>query len=139
MNPVVESLLEIVQADPLPAAHTSSHWQRYGREVIAERNDSGLILRAAGFETLHPMGVLSQVLHAVERLSYRPVTSELKSYPRIWRAARDLAHELSSGPNFNVFKSACVLSVLVDHWAEFKLIPKTFALIGAMGMGFLER
>lgn len=136
MNAVIESLLQIVDANPLPAGHTSSHWQRHGSETIVERRGGELVLRASGFETVHAGRVRSRVLHGLERLSYRLVTSRLRSYPAVWRVAKGLASDLSGTPNFNVFKSACALTVLADHWAAHGLAPKTFVLIGD-GYGFL--
>lgn len=136
MNSVIESLLQIVRTDPLPPAHTSSHWQRYGRETTVERRGDELVLRASGFEAIDPRGVRSRALHLVERLSYRSVTSRLRNYPSVWQAAKRLAFDLSGIPNFNVLKSACALAVLTDHWAAYGLSPKVFVLIGD-GYGFL--
>lgn len=136
MNPVIESLLKIVETDPIPDVHISSFWRGYGRETIVERRGDDLTLRAAGFDTIHRMGIRARALHAVERLSYRSVTFQSKSYSRIWRVARHLAHDLQGGPNFYVFKSACALAVLADHWTVHGLSPKTFAVIGD-GYGFL--
>lgn len=137
MNPVIESLLEIVDKDPLPAAWTSSHWQRYGRETFIERRAEHLVLRPVGFEGIERPRFRGGILHLVERLSYRSVTSQLKSYAPIWRMSKQLARDLSGGVNFYVFKSTCALAVLTEHWRASRLSPRTFALIGD-GYGFLS-
>lgn len=135
MNHVIETLLEIVAADPLPAAHTSSHWQRYGRETLVERAGDCLVLRPAGFEGIEQLRLNGRIVHLVERLSYRSVTSRLKSYAPVWRMSKQLAHDLSGVVNFYVFKSTCALAVLTDHWLAYGLSARTFALIGD-GYGF---
>ncbi|MBI4256644.1 hypothetical protein HY626_01140 [Candidatus Uhrbacteria bacterium] len=136
MNHVIEMLLEMVEADPLPAAHTSSHWQRYGRETLIERRGEQLVLRPVGFEGIMRPQFGGVILHWVERLTYRSVTSQLKSYAPIWRMSKQLARDLSGGVNFYVFKSTCALAVLAEHWAAYRLSPRTLALIGD-GYGFL--
>ena len=139
MHPVIDELLDLVAEDSLPAAHTSSHWREDGREIVVERRAHELCLRPKSFETVSPMGRVWRSLSVVERYSYRPVTARFKRYPEVWQAATQLARDLTGGPhyNFNVFKSACALSVLADHWEAGGLHPMTFAMIGD-GCGFLS-
>ncbi len=136
MNPVIESLLQIVEADPLPVAHTSSYWQRYGSETLVERRGAEIVLRGAGFGSMYARNPTTRLLHALERLSYRSVTSHLKSYPYVWQTAKRLARDLSFGLTFDVWKCAVSLALLADHWKAHGLAPRTFALIGD-GYGFL--
>lgn len=136
MNPVLEALLEIVEHDPLPAAHTSSHWKEHGQQTIVERVQNGLQLRASGFETVGQMSIQGRLLHTLERFSYSPTTSRSKSFSSIWKEAVHLTRKLAVHPNFAVLRSVCALSVLVDHCVEQGLSPKSFAVIGD-GCGFL--
>ena len=136
MPPLLDALLEIVDSDPLPSGHTSSHWREYGRQTVVERRAGTLTLRASGFETVDRMSFRGRILHGLERLSYRSATAQLKPYTRIWGLARRLADDLSAHPNFYVLKSACALAVLVEHWDAHGISPRTFALIGD-GYGFL--
>lgn len=139
MNPVIESLLEIVDTDPLPAVHTSSHWQRYGRETIVERQNNGLVLLGFGFGVVRARGFRRYILRVItgaERVSYQQVAARLKNYRSVWRTATNLASDLSFDMTFDVWKQAIALAVLEDHWAEHDLLPRTFALIGD-GYGFL--
>lgn len=136
MDRVIEILLERVAAEPLPVEHTSSHWLRYGQETVVERRGNELLLRASGFEIVTARSLPDRALSSLERLSYRSVTMRLRSYPAVWRVATTLVRDLSATPNFNVFKSACVLSILVDHFTAHRLDPQVFALIGD-GYGFL--
>ena len=136
MNAVTKSLLDVVEADPLPPAHTSSHWQRYGQETVVERCGDRVVLQASGFEAVTRMSKRGRLLHGIERLSYRSVTSQLRSYPAVWQAAKRLTGDLSVHPSFTVLKCACALATLVDHWTMHGISPRTFALIGD-GFGFL--
>ena len=131
----VRVLLEIARADALPAADTSSHWERYGRETALVETAGALEVRASGFETVRPMGARGRALAALERVSYRPAVRRIRSFGRVWPEAQRLAHDLGAAPNFNVLKSACALGVLMDHWDEYGLRPTTFTLIGD-GFGF---
>ena len=136
MHPVIETLLELVAADPLPASHTSSHWQRYGTETrVACRGDE-LILRPAGFNTVAHPRLGGRILSACERISYAPVTAGLRSFSTVWSVAKRLAAQLGGGPDFHVLKHACACSVLMDHWQRHRLSPTRIALIGD-GDGFL--
>lgn len=136
LKAVLEPLLEIVQTDPLPSLHTSSHWQRYGQETVVERRGDTLFLRSSAFENVDRMSIRGRALYTVDRLSYRAASARLAAYPTVWRAARHLIRDLSGHPNFTLHKSACVLSLLVDHWRVHGLSPKVFALIGD-GQGIL--
>ena len=132
---VIETLLSLAEADPLPPADTSSHWRRFGAETVARRDGGRLILRASGFETVGKQGSRGRVLTAIERWSYRRVTCSLRSYRSVSQTAAGVCRDLGVSSNFNVFKSVCALSVLVDHWDEHGLRPRTAALIGD-GFGF---
>lgn len=136
MNPVIESLLEIVDRDPLPVEYASSHWQRYGRETIVERRGDDLVLRGSGFGVVYASGRRWQIVHALERLSYRRVIARLNSFASVWRTATDLARDLSFDLTFDVWKQSGALAVLTDHWRAYGLTPKIFTLIGD-GYGFL--
>ena len=135
MNPVIEELLQIIEKDPLPDAHTSSHWKLFGRETIVARHGDELILKGYGFESTQG-SALAGMAKAFERLSYREVTARIDSYNSVWRTARGLARDLSFDLTFYVWRQAVALAVLVDHWSTYNLAPRTFALIGD-GHGFL--
>ncbi len=132
----MDSLLDLVATDPLPRAHTSSHWEQFGRDTVVRRRGDDIVLEARGFEPIVRRGVAGRVVNLLERLSYRRVTSSLHSYPSVWKTATHLARDLSGSPTFNVFKSAVAFALLVDHWTRYRLSPKTFAVIGD-GYGFL--
>lgn len=106
--------------------------------MIVQRHGDRLILQTSGFDTVPRMSIRGRTIHLVERLSYLFVTSKLRCYRHVWRVAKPLAREISGGRNFNVtvFRSACALAVLADHWKTFGLSPRIFALIGD-GSGFL--
>lgn len=138
MHPVIDELVTLSERDPFPAGHTSSYWQRYGHQIVVERTADGLAVRASSLETVEPVGLASRLLCGLERWSYRSVTAQLHSYPDMWRVAKRLAWQLAGGPHltFQVFKSACALSVLADHATTWRLEPQTCLLIGD-GCGFL--
>lgn len=136
MNPVIEELLQIVETDPLPEADTSSHWSLYGRKTIVERRGDNLVLIGSGFGSMDEGGRLARAAGMVERLTYWPVTTRIRSYASIWRTARRLAHDLSVDLRFDVWKQSVALALLADHWAAYSLSPRTFAVIGD-GHGFL--
>jgi hypothetical protein len=135
MNPAIEELLTIVETDPLPEAHTSSHWRLYGRKTVVQRHGDELVLRGYGFGSMEGHGLPWQAAQTIERWSYLRVTSRLTSYPSVWKAAKRLARDLSFDLTFDVWRQSVALAVLVDHWAEYNLHPKTFAMIGD-GYGF---
>ena len=135
MNPVIESLLEIADQDPLPVAHTSSHWQHHGGETIVQRQGDQLLLRSSGFTAHSKTGLLGKLLYGLERLSYTTVTNRLRSYPSVWHEAKKLARDLRVDLTRHEWSNAVVLAFIVDHLNDFNLSPKTFALIGD-GEGF---
>lgn len=106
---VTETLLSLAESDPLPSADTSSHWQRFGAETVARRENGQLVLRASGFESLGRQGPRGRILSLVERQSYRHVTSALRSYRSVSHTAAKVCKDLRVSPNFNVFKSVCAL------------------------------
>lgn len=136
MNPVFESLLEVVNKDPYPAAHTSSYWQEHGQRNVIERRGEDLILQGWGIGAMARPWFFARALHVLERLSYRRVTVSLASFPIVWQSAKRLAHDLSFGLTFDAWKHAVALATLTDHWAAHGLSPRTFAVIGD-GYGFL--
>ena len=136
MNQALESLLEVVEQDPLPERHTSSHWKDYGSQIVVKRRGERLMLKGAGFTAHSNPNRLCRALYSVERLSYWPVVRTLKSFPSIFRKAKSLARELRVSMSRHEWSSALVLSVLWDHFQEHRLQPRTFALIGD-GDGFL--
>ena len=126
----------MVERDPVPAAHTSSHWQHYGGETIVERSGDELVLRGSGFGTMYAPRPLGQAAHLLQRITYSRVTSRLHSYKSVWRTAIRLARDLQFDLTFDVWKQSVALAVLADHWAAHNLSPRTFAMIGD-GYGFL--
>jgi hypothetical protein len=136
MNPVITSLLALVESDGLPAAHTSSHWQRYGREIVAQRRGKALMLRAAGFTAQSRASLAGRFLYGAERLSYANVTSRLHSYPLVWSETKRLARDLGTDLTGHERTSATAFAVLADHFRHCRLAPKTMAVIGD-GDGFL--
>ena len=135
-HPVAQRLMELVQTGTVPAAHVSSYWEEMGQRIVVEvRADGNWVLQDVGIghsATMHPV---ERLLHVIERLSYLPVSSRLRSYPAIWRLAKQLARETACGLTFDVWKYAMVLATIVDHCQQQELSPKTFALIGD-GNGF---
>lgn len=139
MNQVINTLLDIVETDSLPAADTSLYWRRAGEKTVVKRDGNGLVLRGFGFGVLHPPswgGCALRAVRVVERVSYRRVTMRLKNYSSVWRTSVALARDLSFALTFDVWKQAVALAVLMDHWEARNLSPRTFALIGD-GYGFL--
>ncbi|HBH97588.1 MAG TPA: hypothetical protein DDX89_07380 [Candidatus Omnitrophica bacterium] len=132
----LDALWEIAETDPLPAGHTSSHWQDHGRRTIVERRRGELVLQASGFDTLAHPGLGGRLLHRVERWSYRKTLKRFASFAAVWRLMERLVHDLGGGADFYALKTACVLATLADHWANDRLSPQVFALIGD-GSGLL--
>lgn len=136
---VVSTLVEAAERDPLPAQHTSSFWLAHGVESVVERHGRTITLRpGGGFEQVGRLSLPRRVLSALERASYRRATAQIKHFASAWKAARRLACDLTGGSNmnFNVFKSACALGLLMDHWRAEQLSPRAFTMIGD-GYGFL--
>ena len=52
MNPTIEELIQIAKLDPLPAEHTSSYRQLYGKETVVERKDDELVLMGIAFGSM---------------------------------------------------------------------------------------
>ncbi len=46
MNAVMESLVEVVQADPTPEPHTSSYWKQYSQGFVVRRQGEELVLQS---------------------------------------------------------------------------------------------
>jgi hypothetical protein len=132
---VVDELLRIVERDPLPERDVSSHWRDHGARTLASRSGRGLLLRPSGFQTVHRFGPAGAVLSRLERVSYVPVTRRYRSFAIVWREAARLARDVGGDPDFYVFKSACALALLMDHFAEQRLAPRSVMLIGD-GEGF---
>lgn len=124
---LLEHVLQVVETDPLPEAHTSSHWKEYGAKTVVSREGTRLILRGAGFGimTRPRLGVLS----FLERLSYRHAFST-RSHAVIWKLTKRLARDLGIGLTYDVWKASMVAATLADHWQAHRLQPKTFLLIG---------
>lgn len=149
MNPALTALLDIVEAHPIPEEHASSHWRRYGGETVVVRRGDDIILDAAGFSAHSRATLPWRLLHAVERLSYAKVTARLASHTRVRAAATRLSSDLSRGiprlastkrwfwaarlSHERIFVTA--LAVLLDHFQQHSLMPRTFAVIGD-GDGF---
>lgn len=136
MNPVIEHLIEVAERDPLPAQHTSSHWLEYGRKVVVERREGKIHLVGAGFPAFSSQSFLLNFLMRLERECYRKVTGALRSHPFVWEETKKLARDVGVGLTRHEWSSAVVLSILMDHFEQASLAPRTFALIGD-GDGFL--
>lgn len=136
MSQVMDSLLEIIQTDPLPEGYTSSYWQEFGRQTVVERRQGALMMEGVQFGAVYARNPLIHLMHQAERFSYRSLTQSLDSYPVMWRAAKRLARELSFALTFDVWKPAVILSILWDHWMTYDVMPRTVMVIGD-GYGFL--
>jgi hypothetical protein len=136
VNPVITSLLQMAEKDPLPADHTSSHWRHYGQKIVVQRRGDELVLRESGFTAQSRTNLLGKLLYSAERLSYAKVTRRLKSYPVVWKEAKRLARDLRVDLTRHEWVCATALAVLTNHFKEHNIYPKTFALIGD-GDGFL--
>ena len=135
MSALLRALQERVEQDPLPAAHTSSHWQLHGRHTVVEFAEDDVRLQASGFETVAHPRLGGRLLHAAEWWSYRGVRRTLRSFPAAWRAVQGLLKTLGGGPDFYALKNACALATLADHWTAYGLQPRVAAVIGD-GAGF---
>ena len=135
MNPVILSLLDLAESESAQTIHASSHWQRYGREIVTERHDEELLLQASGFTAQSRARFHEKFLYGIERLSYANVTSRLASYPSAWRTAKQLAGELGTDLTGHERTSATAFAVLADHFSQCRIAPTTFAVIGD-GDGF---
>lgn len=136
MDPVTEALLKVVERDPLPEAHTSSHWKRYGSQTVTEGRGGKIALEASGFSGHSRTSPAGSILCHLERLCYRSVTARLKSWQPVWREARQLARALGVSLTRHEWTCAVVLAMLQDHFQEQGLSPTRFAMIGD-GDGFL--
>ena len=130
MHPVTEALLEQVRRDPYPKEHTSLYWQSEGEKLLIRRQGEDLLFQGFGIGAAGREGTAWNTFHALERASYRRVSSRLRSYGKIWMALRRLARDLSIRISYDIWKSAVILAVLEDHWEEHRLSPRTFAMIG---------
>ncbi len=135
MTSVIESLLETVDRDPYPADHARLYWRLESEQLTVARRGQDVFLRGFGIGTGGRQDMAWRAAHALERLSYRQVTASLRAYPRLWTLTRQLARDLSVGVTFDVWECAGILGVLVDHWEDHRLSPRTFAMIGD-GNGF---
>jgi hypothetical protein len=133
---VIDELLRLVERDPLPERDVSSHWRHHGALTTVSRSAGGTALRASGFQTVHRLGPVGRVLAPIERLSYAAVTRRFRAFDEVWREAARLARAVGGDPDYYVFKSACALALLLDHFREHALVPRTVVLIGD-GEGFL--
>lgn len=136
LTDIVRELIDIAEQDPLSLEDTSSHWRLYGPQSIIEQRGDNSYLRGQGFGGVHAPGRIHHTLNTIERFAYWRITRQIKSYRSIFKAATQLARHLSFDMTFDVWKQSVVLAILKDHWIEYNLEPKTFALIGD-GYGFL--
>lgn len=134
--PVIEQLLQVVEDDPTPVHYTSSYWQEHMVRNTVRMEDGRLVLRGFGIGDMGRPRLHGRLLHQLERLSYRRVTRSLPAYPTVWRITQRLARDLGFGLTFDVWKSAVIMALLMDHWKTCQLLPRTFAMIGD-GYGFL--
>ncbi|MBI3011704.1 MAG: hypothetical protein HYY58_04355 [Candidatus Omnitrophica bacterium] len=136
MNSVIERLMDVVEHDPAPAVYTSSYWQEYTARNTVRLEEGQLVLRGFGIGDVGRPGLPGRLLHQLERLSYRRLTTSLPQYPAVWRRTTRLARQMRFGLTFDVWKSAVILTLLADHWKDARLSPRTCAMIGD-GYGFL--
>lgn len=141
MSSIIESLRPIIEADPLPEAHTSSHWKLYGAQTQVEFRPEGVRLRGSGFHGIARPTLGGRALHAAEWWSYRAVRRGLRNFPSVWASALRLVHALGGGPGISTFTYAGALATLADHWQAHGLMPRTAAVIvdGACFLGALLR
>jgi len=137
MHPVLESLWHVVETDPLPEAYTSSYWKEFGSQIVVARRGESLDLRGAQIGAVYVRNPALRTLEWVGRASHRRFTRSLPHYPRVWRAVKRLAGDLSFGLTYDVWKPGVILSILLQHWEQQRLAPRTFAVIGD-GYGFLS-
>ena len=130
MHPVTESLLEEVTRNPYPKEHTSLYWQSEGERLSIQRQGGDLSWKGFGIGTSERQGIAWGIFHALERASYRGVTARLRSYRRTWAALQKLSRGLSIRVSYDIWKSAVIAAVLVDHWERHRLSPQAFAMIG---------
>ena len=136
MNPVLESLVRVSESQPLPAAHTSSHWKAFGAQTVVRREGDSLFLKAAGFSGHSRASRAGSLLCGLERVCYARVTGVLQSWPQVWKGTGRLAKTLKVSLTRHEWACAVVLSILQDHWIQQRLHPQRIALIGD-GDGFL--
>lgn len=136
LHPVMESLLNAIEADPVPQEHASSFWRLHGRQTVVERRDGDVRLEGSGFGTMRARHPVLRALHACQRASYWPVTRPLRTFPPIWNDVKRLARDLSFDLTFDVWKSGVALALLEDHWRVHGLRPRVITIIGD-GYGFL--
>ena len=108
---------------------------RTGSITLVKRSSTlarrgGVAAFASGFDTPASLKRAGRALAWLERTSYRPATSALRSYPRVWRAARALASDLHADLTFPIFKAAAAAATLTDHLESHALTPRRVALIG---------
>jgi len=133
INQVINDLLDIVDTNPFPSADTSSHWVKYGKQVVAERRGDRLFLQDNGFGGMKAPG--HRTLQLIERITYWRATKPIKNYQSVYKIATKLVSDLSFDMTFDAWKQVVALATLKDHWSGFNIKPKTFALIGD-GHGF---
>lgn len=136
LTDTVRELIDIANQDPFPLEDTSSHWQLYGPQSIIEPRGDSLYLSGQGFGGVYAPSRIRRTLNTIERFAYWRITRQIKSYRSIFKTATQLARCLSFDMTFDVWKQSVVLATLKDHWIEYNLEPKQFALIGD-GYGFL--
>lgn len=137
MNATIEELLRLAQEEPTPAGHTSSHWRLHGEKTVVGRIGDELVLNGSGFGTVrYRRKTSASAANMLERLSYYPVTKQIRNYPTVWAQAKRLARDLSFDLTYAVWNQTMAMATLMDHWQEHGLSPRVFALIGD-GHGFL--
>ena len=137
IHPVISDLLGVVDEDPTPDGHTSSHWNHHSDQIVVGSKGEDLILKDSGFGSMHARrSLLNSVARRIERFSYRSATKRIQSYSEIFAISKILTKDLSFDLTYNVWNQTTAVSVLTDHFRQYNLSPNVFALIGD-GHGFM--
>jgi hypothetical protein len=134
-HPVVEQLLRVIDRDPLPEKHTSSHWLALGRHVQVGVESGQLMLKGYGFGS-YEKGLREWLEGVIGRWSYRDVARRYRYSSDTQSMARRLSLDLGIGYSQDAWRQGVILSVLRDHFEDHGLTPRSFAIIGD-GNGFL--
>ena len=99
---MIPDLLNILENDPYPTEHTSSHWEQYGNATTVSLEENGLLLKGQGFGNVNVGEIREQILMKLERLLYWGYTRRLKKYRYVRDIALSLRKDLSFDETFNV-------------------------------------
>src|SRR3989338_852279 len=97
MNPVVSSIMQIIEKESLPQNDVSSHWKLLGDKTIVAHDNQKIVLKGVGFGNLEKGKFHRQWTNYLLRLSYSPVYSKLEFFSLVWKQMKSLANDLSIG------------------------------------------